>query len=426
MNIIECVNETNNQLTGVVGLQSNLIPYETTGYKYNSIGQDVQTEKFVDYLMMVFGDSVKVYAKYINGADGESAYTLLAQATLTTIKGAGNIRVYSNVDTVYKNFTVYQDTPLALSSAEDGNLLPAGNNVYITANKSINAVALESALTATANGVPVSVSVVDVSKGTSYKYKLAFDGGLIFGKQYKVNVANTLETNFSGYEFTFKTLPPVALGPGFIGNSVEDTTFRSYFDYFQDAWITTDVLSSNNLLSTDYGLSIRNSRAFKTKSDTIANFNNKDVALYVNGISLSDYADKTNYMKKNDVKFLEQTKTEFDQIYKNISELYDLGFDAFTKRTTKDLKKISDLQKEINILISSTRDEHVVRLSSKMYPVEVSNSIYSVLFSLQRISDHIVNIVFSIRSTTGSKAEAFQVIEREKRKLESIDRKPSL
>jgi len=133
---------------------------------------------------------------------------------------------------------------------------------------------------------------------------------------------------------------------------------------------------------------------------------------------LGDYAvlivKETNYMKGNNVKFLDQTKAEFDQIYRDISEMFDLGFDAFTKRTTKNLKEISNLQKRINALISSTRDKHVVRLSSEMYPVEVSNSIYSVLFSLQRISDHIVNIAFSIRSTTGSKAEAFQAIEREK------------
>ena len=144
---------------------------------------------------------------------------------------------------------------------------------------------------------------------------------------------------------------------------------------------------------------------------------------------LGDYAvlivKETSYMKENDVKFLDQTKAEFDQIYRNISDMFDLGFDAFTKRTTKNLKKISILQKDINILISSTRDEHVARLGSGMYPVEVSNSIYSVLFSLQRISDHIVNIAFSIRSTTGSKAEAFQVIEREKKKTESADRKAS-
>lgn len=144
---------------------------------------------------------------------------------------------------------------------------------------------------------------------------------------------------------------------------------------------------------------------------------------------LGDYAilivKETSYMKDNDVKLLDETKAELNQIFKKISEMYDLGFDAFTKRTTKNLKKISNLQKEINILISSTRDIHVARLGSGMYPVEVSNSIYSVLFSFQRISDHIVNVAFSIRSTTGSKAEAFQVIEREKKKIGAADRKAS-
>jgi hypothetical protein len=68
-----------------------------------------------------------------------------------------------------------------------------------------------------------------------------------------------------------------------------------------------------------------------------------------------------------------------------------------------------------NIKIDIEYTEQVRRLSSKMYPVEVSKSIYSVLFSMQRISDHIVNIAFSVRSTTGSKTEALKAIEREKK-----------
>jgi len=145
---------------------------------------------------------------------------------------------------------------------------------------------------------------------------------------------------------------------------------------------------------------------------------------------LGDYAvllvKETNYMKEKNVQFLDQTKEELNQIYGRISKMFDLGFDAFTNRTTKNFKKISNIHKEINKLISSTRNEHVVRLSSGMYPVEVSKSIYSVLFSLQRIADHIVNIAFSIRSTTGSKTEAMQAIEKEKKKTENVDRKLSL
>ena len=138
---------------------------------------------------------------------------------------------------------------------------------------------------------------------------------------------------------------------------------------------------------------------------------------------LGDYAvllaKETSYMKDNNIKFLDQTKEELNQIYALISEMFDLGFDAFSKRRTENFKTISNIHKDIKKLISSTRDEHVVRLSSGMYPVEVSKSIYNVLFALQRVSDHIVNIAFSVRSTTGSKTEAFQAIEREMKKTEN-------
>lgn len=144
---------------------------------------------------------------------------------------------------------------------------------------------------------------------------------------------------------------------------------------------------------------------------------------------LGDYAvliaKETSYMKENNVQFLDQTKDELNQIYKHISEMFDLGFDAFSKRRTENFKKISNFHKETKRLISSTRNEHVIRLSSGMYPVEVSKSIYSVLFSLQRVADHIVNIAFSIRSTTGSKTEALQAIENEKKKKLSQETKSS-
>ncbi len=141
---------------------------------------------------------------------------------------------------------------------------------------------------------------------------------------------------------------------------------------------------------------------------------------------MGDYAvliiKETNYMKENNVKFLDQTKDELGLIYGHISEMFDLGFDAFTRRRTENFRRISSLHKGIKKLISSTRNAHVARLSCGMYPVEVSKSIYSVLFSLQRISDHIVNVTFSIRSTTGSKTEAFQAIEKEKKKTGDADR----
>lgn len=131
---------------------------------------------------------------------------------------------------------------------------------------------------------------------------------------------------------------------------------------------------------------------------------------------LGDYAvllvKETNYMKQKEVTFLEQTKNELSRIYEQICEMFDLGFDTFTRRKPDNLEEIANIHKEIEKLIAYSREEHVLRLSAGMYPVEVSKTIYSALFSLQRISDHIVNVAFSILSTIGSKTEAMAAIEK--------------
>lgn len=136
---------------------------------------------------------------------------------------------------------------------------------------------------------------------------------------------------------------------------------------------------------------------------------------------LGDYAmllfKETNDMKENEVKFLSQTKYELSKIYERLSRLFELGYEAFSTRSTEKFVEMSELHKEIETLISTTRNEHVSRLNTGVYPVELSKSIYSVLFSLQRVADHIVNIAFSSRSTTGSKREALKTLETDQAKL---------
>ena len=124
-------------------------------------------------------------------------------------------------------------------------------------------------------------------------------------------------------------------------------------------------------------------------------------------------------MKKNDWQFLDETKEELNEIYALISELFDLGFDAFKTRRTENFEEIVKLQKKIRELISSARNEHVSRLNSGIYPVGVSKPLYSILFSFERILGHIVNITFSNRSTTGSKTEALEVVAKEKKEAKS-------
>jgi len=124
---------------------------------------------------------------------------------------------------------------------------------------------------------------------------------------------------------------------------------------------------------------------------------------------------ETNYLKKWNVNFLDQTKTELKDIYSRLTDMFNISLDTFKTRETNDLRHIYEIHQEITGAIEDTRDIHIRRLSSGMYSIEVSKSIYSVLLSLQRVCDHILNIAFSISSDTGSETEAFEKLEKIKR-----------
>lgn len=232
----------------------------------------------------------------------------------------------------------------------------------------------------------------------------------------------------------FLTTPSVAIEQALKEVSDMAIIAKENLDRSFDSLIKEDMSQSKKIADDEYRIDYLTSQLtnFFIKISSVSKSNEDEKLIgglhhVINDIErVGDYAvllvKETNYMKENDVHFLEETKTELTEIYNHISEMFDLGFDAFTMRKIENFRKISTIHKEVKKLISSTRGEHVIRLSSNMYPAEVSKSIYSVLFSLQRVSDHIVNIAFSIRSTTGSKIEAFQAIEREKKKVETSNR----
>ena len=135
---------------------------------------------------------------------------------------------------------------------------------------------------------------------------------------------------------------------------------------------------------------------------------------------IGDYAvnlaRETNYMKQLDLEFLEETKAEFKDIHLKLSSLFELTLVTFKTREIKYFNELSKLHNDISDSINSVRNTHIERLSSGMYSVEVAKSIYTVLASLQRASDHLINVAFSIRSDTGRKTEAFESIKKDQGK----------
>ena len=129
-----------------------------------------------------------------------------------------------------------------------------------------------------------------------------------------------------------------------------------------------------------------------------------------------DMAKETNYMKQHEIRFLAETEEELQNIYDKIRDMLDLALDSLKTRRTDNLERIDEIHSEINKSIASTRNIHITRLNSHAYSIEVSKSLYSALFALERVSDHTVNIAFSIRSDTGSKTEAFELLKKDARK----------
>ena len=129
-----------------------------------------------------------------------------------------------------------------------------------------------------------------------------------------------------------------------------------------------------------------------------------------------ELAKETSYLQHAGAHFMQETREELQQIYAKISEMFPLALESFETRRTDHLERIAEIQVEVNESISVVRDTHITRLNSSLYSIEVSKSLYSTLFSFERIAGHIVNIAFSIRSDTGSKADAFETIRKEARK----------
>jgi phosphate:Na+ symporter len=221
--------------------------------------------------------------------------------------------------------------------------------------------------------------------------------------------------------------PLVAIGQALKEVSNMAVMAQDNFSLAFDGLIQGDLSQSKKIADTEYQVD-HITRGLvdyfiKISSTSISGNHEKLIAglhHVVDGIErISDYAvelaKETNYMQRWDARFIKETKGELQEIHLKISEMFSLGLESFNTRKTEHLEQISEIHMEITELITATRDAHITRLSSNMYSIEVSKSLYAVLFSLQRVADHIVNIAFSIRSDTGSKTEALESMKRDRR-----------
>lgn len=120
-------------------------------------------------------------------------------------------------------------------------------------------------------------------------------------------------------------------------------------------------------------------------------------------------------MKEHNIQFSEAAIEELNEMYEKVKNLFTLSMDAFMERDAKKLKAISALNKEIDNMRDKLTDSHIQRLTAGKCTVEAGGYFYGVLMALKRVSDHLTNVAFSLRSYTGNQAEAFEKLRSEEK-----------
>ena len=111
-------------------------------------------------------------------------------------------------------------------------------------------------------------------------------------------------------------------------------------------------------------------------------------------------------MTHRGIAFSEEAKNEIMDMCNTMLEMLALAKDAFTNRDRSNLAKLAALEERVDEMKKELFAGHFARLAEGNCSVEVSPYYSSVVIGLERVSDHLVNIGFSIVNPTGSQTES--------------------
>ena len=126
---------------------------------------------------------------------------------------------------------------------------------------------------------------------------------------------------------------------------------------------------------------------------------------------VGDYARKilkeARRMKKSSYKFPKKSAGQLQEMFSKLLELFDLSAEIFDSRDTEKLKRVFELDGEIDSLKSDLALGHVMWLKAGQYVLSGGEYFYSVISDMERMADHLTNVALSVSSycQSGCKAE---------------------
>ncbi len=116
---------------------------------------------------------------------------------------------------------------------------------------------------------------------------------------------------------------------------------------------------------------------------------------------IGDYAENlmenTEKLIGTGLYFSEVADKEVADMYHKMLELYSYCIKGFEKTDLSQLKKVDSLEDEIDKMRDSLSDAHIKRLNEGVCTAQTGAVYLSIISNLERISDHIRNIFYSMR-----------------------------
>lgn len=106
-------------------------------------------------------------------------------------------------------------------------------------------------------------------------------------------------------------------------------------------------------------------------------------------------------MDDKELAFSEEAKGELNHFFEVVMTMFDLSLDIFVKEQRKGLKELHELEDETDNLNHTYASNHYVRMQKGQCNNQLSPYFSTILSELERVSDHLTNVGYSIVNPVG-------------------------